>query len=153
LIKGQFKYTTKILEKIINKKKPKKIISVGDRVSKSMLDQGISIDIVVFDCKEMRVSVLPPVLKTDKKYKIKNNAGSITDDAWNIMKEAVELDSKVSIQVEGEEDLLTIVAVLSAPIGSIVIYGQPNEGLVVVDVSKSTKNWCKEIISRMKSQK
>jgi hypothetical protein len=25
--------------------------------------------------------------------------------------------------------------------------------LVVVDVSKSTKNWCKEIISRMKSQK
>jgi uncharacterized protein (UPF0218 family) len=46
--------------------------------------------------------------------------------------------------VEGEEDLLTLVAMAVAPLGSFVIYGQPGEGLVVVEVDDAAKNraWC-----------
>jgi len=37
--------------------------------------------------------------------------------------------------VEGEEDLLTLVVMVTAPLGSLVVYGQPNEGLVLVEVN------------------
>lgn len=36
--------------------------------------------------------------------------------------------------VDGEEDLLTLVAMAVAPLGSFVIYGQPREGVVLVEV-------------------
>jgi len=39
-----------------------------------------------------------------------------------------------------------------APIGSIIVYGQPNEGLVVVEVTKERKIWVKEFFSRMEDQ-
>ena len=52
--------------------------------------------------------------------------------------------------VDGEEDLLTIVAVLLAPYGSMVMYGQPKQGVVVLEVKEEVKKRFREIIGRMK---
>jgi hypothetical protein len=53
--------------------------------------------------------------------------------------------------VEGEEDLLTLVAVVEAPENSLVVYGQPREGLVVVKVDEKIKKRVKEIVDSMES--
>ena len=41
----------------------------------------------------------------------------------------------MKIVVEGEEDLATLPAILYAPPGSVVVYGQPDEGSVLVKVN------------------
>jgi uncharacterized protein (UPF0218 family) len=45
----------------------------------------------------------------------------------------------VHVVVDGEEDLLVLVAVLYAPVGGLVVYGQPGEGVVVVRVTDAKR--------------
>jgi len=58
-------------------------------------------------------------------------------------------EEKIKIIVEGEEDLATLPAILYAPMGSAVVYGQPNEGSVLVDVTAEKKLHIEELIKRM----
>ena len=53
------------------------------------------------------------------------------------------------IIVKGEEDLLVLPVVLFAPEKSVVIYGQPNEGLVIVKVNEEIRNKAKSIMNAM----
>ncbi len=50
-----------------------------------------------------------------------------------------EADKHVHIIVDGEEDLLTLIAVLVRARRSLVVYGQPHEGIVVVKVTSEKK--------------
>jgi uncharacterized protein (UPF0218 family) len=52
--------------------------------------------------------------------------------------------------VDGEEDLLTLVAIMVAPAGSIIAYGQPATGIVLVRVTPNKKNEIKALIDQMK---
>jgi hypothetical protein len=49
------------------------------------------------------------------------------------------MDGPVVVRVRGEEDLLALVAIIEAPIGSLVIYSQPRMGVVLVDVDEQAK--------------
>ena len=51
------------------------------------------------------------------------------------------------IDVDGEEDLAPIIIHCLAPIGTIVIYGQPKVGVVVQRTSILVKQRCRNIIS------
>ena len=47
------------------------------------------------------------------------------------------------------KDLLALVAILEAPKNSLVVYGQPYEGVVVVKVDETIKEKAKKIIQAM----
>ncbi|MCW4027273.1 MAG: GTP-dependent dephospho-CoA kinase family protein, partial [Candidatus Bathyarchaeota archaeon] len=66
--------------------------------------------------------------------------------------EAIRFDGRVKVLVEGEEDLLTLVAVLSAPLGSLVVYGQPRTGIVGVGVTEAAKRKFRGIVERMEER-
>jgi uncharacterized protein (UPF0218 family) len=51
--------------------------------------------------------------------------------------------------VDGEEDLLALVAVLSAPEDALVVYGQPHVGIVVVKVTEETREKMRHIVDAM----
>ena len=51
--------------------------------------------------------------------------------------------------VEGEEDLMGFPAVLLAPDDSVMIYGQPDVGIVWVPVSKSNKKLARDLLEKM----
>ena len=51
--------------------------------------------------------------------------------------------------VDGEEDLLVLVAVAFAPLGGLVVYGQPGEGLVVVRVTAEKRGEAWELLKGM----
>jgi uncharacterized protein (UPF0218 family) len=53
--------------------------------------------------------------------------------------------------VEGEEDLLTLIAIMEAPNNSIIVYGQPYEGIVAVKVTQEKKTEISEILKAMKN--
>jgi hypothetical protein len=51
--------------------------------------------------------------------------------------------------VSGEEDLLTLPAVLLAKNGSRVFYGQPGKGMVLIEVNAKTKKKVKKLVDEM----
>jgi len=149
LIKGSFNQTAKKVAELIKKKKPIKLIAVGDRVSRTMIHNGIPIDVVIIDYKIMRRSVSPLRFKAERIFKARNPAGTLTKEAWSAVEAAVKSSGSSKVIIEGEEDLLTLVAVLSAPNGSMIFYGQPKEGVVILEVNEELKRVVRGIIERM----
>ena len=53
------------------------------------------------------------------------------------------------LRVDGEEDLATLPAVIAAPDGASVVYGQPGAGMVVVDATDETRAEMRGLLARM----
>jgi len=68
------------------------------------------------------------------------------------IRESLQGDERIKIIVNGEEDLATLPAILYAPVGSVVVYGQPNEGSVLVHVTSERKKHIEEFIKKMKAE-
>jgi hypothetical protein len=149
LLRGSFNETIKEFEKIVKAKKPFMIISVGDALSQALLEHDIFPEVLIIDYKVMRKPSVPLVADGYETMTIKNYAGTISDEAWTGVESAVKRDHKVKVIVEGEEDLLTLVAIISAPESSVVIYGQPHKGMVVVEVTSEKKREMRKIVEAM----
>ena len=78
-----------------------------------------------------------------------NPAAEITDQSIEIIKKAFNSPTPVRITVSGEEDLLVIPVCIHAPKNSIVMYGQPNEGLVLVNVTPEIRNKTQKLLDSM----
>jgi uncharacterized protein (UPF0218 family) len=149
LLEGSFEATMERLEELIQQEKPNLVISVGDVVSRNMIERGISVDVLVVDHKVMRKPVQPMEVDTDHTFHADNPAGTISDEAWNAIKRAVKQKGRTKVVIEGEEDLLTLITVLSAPKGSLVVYGQPHVGIVVVKVTEEVRENMRCIVESM----
>jgi hypothetical protein len=151
LIRGSFTETMKTLKDIIEKEKPTAIISVGDTVSKNLVESHLFPQVSIVDNRVMRKSAQPITLTAEKTINVKNPPGTITQEAHKAIQEALECNDHVKIIVEGEEDLLTLIAVLYAPEKSFVVYGQPYEGIVVIKVTPEKRAEIAEILKAMEN--
>jgi len=149
LIEGPFEETMKRLNELIENEKPSTVISVGDIVSRNLIEYGLVLNVLIVDNKTMRRPIQPLTVDVDQTLFVKNPSGTITDQAWAAIKRAVEQKGRIKVMVDGEEDLLTIVSVLSAPEGALVVYGQPHKGIVVVKVTKEQKEKMHRILDAM----
>ncbi len=117
--------------------RPVRIVAVGDRVTATLLEEGVRPDVCVVDFRTLR-SPLPGeerrrVEELDlPERRVSNPAGTISRELW----ESFDLPPPLKIVVEGEEDLATLVAAVKSPPGTVVLYGQPGEGVVVMEVEK-----------------
>ncbi len=152
LIRGSFRQTTERLADLIDKTRPRKLITVGDRISRNAVERGLFPDVLIVDNKVMRRPIPPTEFKAEKSLRLVNPAGTLTEEAWQVVEEAVAYKGRAKILVEGEEDLITLVAVLSAPNDSLVVYGQPKEGIVVIRVNEDTKRKVRGIVDRMENR-
>jgi len=149
LIRGSFAETTKRFSEMVNKENPPSIISVGDTVSRNLSKDHILPRLSIIDNKCMRKSVQPTQLATEKTFHVKNPQGTITEEAIVAIQEALQSSQHSKIVVEGEEDLLALIAIMQAPQDSFVLYGQPHEGIVVVKVTQGKKTEVSEILKAM----
>ncbi|HVP26619.1 MAG TPA: DUF359 domain-containing protein [Candidatus Bathyarchaeia archaeon] len=150
LIRGSFTETMKRFKKMVDEEKPLFVISVGDTVSKNLARSHVFPRLAIVDNKCMRRTVQEPTqLITEKIIHAKNPQATITTEAIEAIQEALKSDTHTTIVVDGEEDLLTLVAVLYAPNGSFVLYGQPYEGIVVVKVRSEKKAEIAELLKQM----
>jgi uncharacterized protein (UPF0218 family) len=155
-----------IPDKNINRRKlnavlrdAKKIISVGDATTDRLISFGIIPDISVVDGKERRMKrkyVNNSSLSGDqldkklaKELKCSNEAGTISMKAVELLQDALEMSSPVRIIVDGEEDLLALPLFLIVPDKSVVMYGQPYEGLVVVKIDLKIRKKAKDLMDRI----
>jgi GTP-dependent dephospho-CoA kinase len=130
----------------------KKVIAIGDKVTDGAIMLGITPQVCVYDgrTKRRKIAVPDSIIKYDARaVSVNNPAGQITDEAFQALKEAFSTAARTKIFVSGEEDLLTIAAISLAPAGSYVIYGQPDEGVVLVEVNTKTKDLVEKILAEM----
>jgi uncharacterized protein (UPF0218 family) len=152
LLTGPHSRTVELLKAILDDKDPAILAVVGDFTSKNILEAGLDPDIVVVDNRVMRSEVPPVNMGDRRKITSSNQAGTVDPSAWQALREAVTLKSRVSVIVEGEEDLLVLPLISLTPIGSLIVYGQPREGMVVVEVTDEMKGWAEDFLSRMEER-
>ncbi len=141
------------LHTIIDRDKPTMIITVGDTVSRNLHEYGMAPQLSIIDNKSMRKPIDRVKLGTGKIVHAKNPPGTITDEAVKAVREALSSQEEVHLVVEGEEDLLALIAVLYAPEKSFVIYGQPHEGIVIVETTAEKKAEASKILEAMTVRK
>ncbi len=128
------------------------VISVGDTCSYMLLKDGTHPDIIIYDLKNQRLPVSIEVKKTLEKHcikplKVKNPAGAITDELVEGVKKVL-CKGKGSIFVEGEEDLTSLLILMFAPTGAILLYGQPKEGVVTIKVDEKISEIAKRLYAQ-----
>ncbi len=155
LRKEQRKILKKPLGKIILESSAKKEgISIGDFSSYSLIISGKTPRVVIRDGKIQRKEASDVINSTledfgEFVFKVKNPPGTITDLAEEAVKLAIESEKRCRIDVEGEEDLLTLLAIKYGNLGDHVYYGQPGTGLVEVRIDKKIKEFVEKVISEM----
>lgn len=151
LIPGTPDVTMHELEVFIKTKSPPVIISVGDMVSRNLQDHHIIPKLSITDNKCMRKEIEAKIFPEKTVFRVSNPQGTITEEAIATILESLKNRKETQIIVDGEEDLLTLIAVQHAPDKSLVVYGQPNEGIVVVEVTEKKKAEAIKILKAMKT--
>jgi len=151
LIQGSFNETMSKMKELVEKEKPPKIISVGDVVSRNLHEHGVHPQLTIIDNKSLRNLAVLERIAAEKTVHVTNPQGTITKEALIAIKEAIDKDEHTHIVVDGEEDLLTLIAVLYAPENAVVVYGQPYTGVVVVKVTPQKKTQAEKFLKAMKT--
>ncbi|MDH7557214.1 MAG: DUF359 domain-containing protein [Candidatus Bathyarchaeota archaeon] len=151
LIRGSFAEAMTRFKEIVDKEKPASVISVGDTVSRNLLENRILPQLSIVDNRVMRRIAQPLPPTEHKTVNVKNPPGTITEEAVIAIQDALKSAWKTKIVVDGEEDLLTLIAVLYAPENAFVVYGQPYEGIVVVKATSDKKEEIANILKTMEN--
>jgi len=116
-------------QKIIDKKKYKTVITVGDYCSHLLQS-----DIKIFDKLVQRQAF-------DQKHQcaktVVNPAGTIQKEVWDVIKQAIK--DSFNVCVEGEEDLLVIPVLILARPKTLVVYGYPKQGICLLEANLKNK--------------
>ena len=151
LIKGSFSETMGHLKAILENEKPLLVVSVGDTVSRNLALNQVHARLAIVDNLCMRHAVQEPVrLTVDRIVHLKNPRATITEEAVSAIQDALRGSAIVMMVVDGEEDLLALVAIVNAPENSLVVYGQPHEGIVVVRVTTEKKAEVTRLLNSMR---
>lgn len=135
----------------VKERKSDCIITVGDVATKTLLLAGIQPTLAIIDNKVERkpYNDAKKLLNTFiyRYIEVKSGPGFIAKEAIELIRKSMKMPQTV-IEVDGEEDLLALPAIVYAPLGAIVYYGQPQEGIVEVHVTKKTKGIAVALLSQ-----
>ena len=135
------------------RKAKRPIISVGDQCSSDLIDAGILPDILIFDFKIRRVEIPIEMKKklaphAASAFVVLSGAGRISEEL-EIAVERVLGEGKGAVLVVGEDDLSSLLVMAKASRGTL-IYGQPDEGAVLVRLGgKEIREKAQSFLDRM----
>lgn len=124
------------------------VITVGDATTEKLIKYGITPSLQIVDGLEKRFKRELPSSSTKTTLSCNNPPGQITQESIDLIKEAFQVPP-ARINVIGEEDLLVLPVCVFAPENSVVLYGQPNEGLVIVRINSEIRNKAQALMKSM----
>ncbi len=115
------------------------IILVGDTITQTFKDHNLSFNSAIIDQKTRRNPALTQI-EPSEVIKGTNPPGQINAKVANQLIHRLRQPNQQTIyQINGEEDLLAFVPSLIQPLGTLVFYGQPGGGIVMMSVSQAEK--------------
>ncbi|GAA0530510.1 GTP-dependent dephospho-CoA kinase family protein [Halorubrum ejinorense] len=129
---------------------PAPLIAVGDVVTYHLREAGRVPDVAFVDGKTEREAVRTEIetalaATEERRIAVENPAAGLSTALLDALAEALAAGEPVTIEVTGEEDLAALPAMLAAPVGSTVVYGQPGEGMVRVAITPEARREAREL--------
>lgn len=147
------------IQQLLKKQKPVMVITVGDVVTQTLRNMDILPDIAVIDFKSRR-KILQELIQEHELVRrhtgFHNKTGVIESrfvhEYVTCIQDVFASTNRTAhqIEVDGEEDLLGLPALMLAPLGSVVLYGHFEYGVVYTTITEEIKEFCKTILSRFK---
>ena len=129
------------------------IVSVGDVVTRTLLQNDVVPKLMLVDGVTQRGTRVEDALEglpgNVRRVTVQNPPATLTQPLLAAMDRALREKGNTLIQVQGEEDLAALPAMIMAPDGTAVCYGQPNEGVVVVLVTPEVRARAQDILHQM----
>jgi len=145
---------TDVSELLSQTKRP--LIAVGDVVTYHIIEAGVTPDISLVDERTEREAVREEIADTlasfdgfDRIEEVTNSPATLSAELLSALREAFEREESTLLEVDGEEDLAALPAVLVAPPGASIVYGQPGEGMVHAVVDSETRRQIRELLAQM----
>jgi len=130
------------------------IVSVGDITTYYLLEARLYPWLIVVDHRTKRKSLPKKYMVKDmdmyQTVEVENPPGILKAELIDAMKGIFERTERTKLDILGEEDLSTLPVIRYAPVSSVVLYGQPSEGVVLVEVTEEMKNKVEKLFNRMK---
>lgn len=139
---------------------PSMVITVGDVVTKTFNDRkfGQLLSVVDFYIRRKKTHTKITDLGfnfTIQTEKIGNPAGTLMPAIFRRMDAFFRRQKKrrYVFIIDGEEDLVVLPCLLAAPLDFIIVYGQPNQGMIAVPVTEETKKIAYKLVSGFREEK
>ena len=130
-------------ESIIRGDHESTVISVGDKTTKRLVENGLVPTLVIIDMQVERQPYIWEKELWDKlpknKQEFVSGPGYISASIVDALVTWAKKPTPMLYVIDGEEDLLVLPVICHAPNGAVVYYGQPNIGMVRVVVTEATK--------------
>lgn len=134
------------------------IVAVGDIVTYHLLEAGHTPAVALVDERTKRESVDSDIKQAvvgdsgvsafDERVTVTNPAATLTVELLAALRAALDSDATTLLVVDGEEDLAALPAILALPEGASVVYGQPEEGMVLV-TADTARDRARSLLERM----
>lgn len=134
--------------KRISQEEPPCVIAVGDVTSETVSREGAIPDVCIVDGMTKR-GFYGGSIEGEREYSCYNPPAVLYPEAWAAIATAIQDGLKSVVNIEGEEDLMGFPVVLLAPENSVMIYGQPDVGIVWVPVNSSNKILARQLLEKM----
>ena len=126
------------------------LVAVGDVTVKSLMDMGVLPDIGFVDGQTKREMLDASLLVNAEHFPLRravvNPPGQLTPALLDAVRWAFKQDESVLIEVEGEEDLAPMYVLATAPLGTVVVYGQPQQGVVMRVLDLEAKHRARNLL-------
>jgi cytidyltransferase-like protein len=118
-------------------------ITIGDIVTQTFNNKKVGQFLSIIDLIVQRKVKFHDVSEFNFTHqnieKVTNPHGTITQELVKAIKETFKYMQNKIVLVKGEEDLAVIPVLLIAPLGFSIFYGQPNVGMVRINVTEENK--------------
>lgn len=141
------------------------LIAVGDVVTYHLRRAGRTPDVAVIDGRTKRSEVSGEVQRVLEEaaadagatggagaagpIEVENDPATLSRELLVALRDALAAPGPTVIRVDGEEDLAALPAVIAAPAGGSVVYGQPDAGMVLVAVDAESRAEMRAFLERM----
>ena len=127
------------------------LIAVGDVVTYHLLEAGRQPDVALVDGRTKRTAVdeeIREAVTGGASLEVSNPPAELAAPVVRALRRALAADEPTTILVDGEEDLVALPAIVAAPDGASVVYGQPDEGMVHVTVTDALRDEMRDLLER-----
>lgn len=132
------------------------LVAVGDVTVKGLMDMGILPDIAFVDGQTKREALDSSLQVEAEKFSLRNSVlnppGQLTPALLDAVRWSLEQDESVLIEVEGEEDLAPMFVLATAPLGTVIVYGQPRQGVVMRILDMEAKHRSRNLLVHFEAE-
>lgn len=132
------------------------LIAVGDQTVVNLLKAGLSPDNAVYDgiCQRKEVPrewislIRDAAVREGGSVRAPNMPGTINPRMEARVRDVLGIGGGW-VEIEGEDDLCSLVVMAYASIGSVLLYGQPNAGVVWVEIDEKRQEEAQELLKEI----